>query len=63
MEEDNEESKYLIFPWACGVSWSKKYPVLLKHRDMLWYNMGFRAIVSKRTCEEVHLLHYVVIST
>lgn len=53
MEEDEEEEKYDILPWALGEKWRETYLHFLRKKDSFWKQMKFRAAVSRETCEEV----------
>lgn len=53
IEEDIDEYKYEIFPWALGGNWRSKFSGFLRRRDALLRRIGYRAIVSRKCCEEV----------
>ncbi|XP_064093186.1 uncharacterized protein LOC135205894 [Macrobrachium nipponense] len=53
MEEDEEELKYEVFPWALGKKWHCKYSNILKRRDAIFWKIDCRAVVSKKCCDQV----------
>lgn len=53
LEEDEEDLKYEIIPWAIGNDRPNRIQEFLKERDHLFREIGQRGVVSRICCEEV----------
>ncbi|KAH9284648.1 Speedy protein A [Echinococcus granulosus] len=53
IEEDDEDLKYEIFPWALGIKWRDKISSFLQKKECLWARMHYRAIVGAKCCDDL----------
>ena len=52
-EEDEEELKWELLPWALGPNWRTSFLPFLVEKDQLWMRMDCRSVVSSRQCEQI----------
>ncbi len=53
IEEDTEENRWEILPWALGRSWRYRYISFQREKNELWRKLDFRGVVSRRACDQV----------
>lgn len=53
IEEETEEHRWEILPWALGKDWSCKFNAFIHGKNELWRKMDFKGIVSKKTCLDI----------
>ena len=52
-EEDEDELKWELLPWALGEEWMTSYHKFSVEKDELWKRMGCRSVVSRKQCEQI----------
>ncbi len=52
-EEDEEQAKWELLPWALGPQWQAALRSFLAEREELWRRLGHRTLVSRRQCDRV----------
>ncbi|XP_053702043.1 speedy protein A isoform X1 [Synchiropus splendidus] len=53
MEEEDGYTMVDILSWALGNNWRQKVSDFVRQRDKLWARMNYRAVVTRRSCEEI----------
>ncbi|KAM9777542.1 speedy protein A [Neosynchiropus ocellatus] len=53
VEEEDGYTMFEILSWALGNNWRQKAFDFVRQRDRLWARMNFRAVVTRRSCEEI----------
>nr|CDS29732.2 speedy protein A [Hymenolepis microstoma] len=56
IEEDDEDLKYEIFPWALGTNWRNKISSFLQKKESLWARMNYRSIVGAKCCDDLLMI-------
>lgn len=51
--EEGAYHKRMLYDWALRTERIYRYQQLVKSRDALWKDMGYRAIVRRESCEQV----------
>ncbi|ESN96338.1 hypothetical protein HELRODRAFT_68524, partial [Helobdella robusta] len=59
MEEDEDDYKYEIFPWALGENWSEEFAVFFQWRDSMLIDLDFNVIAEKSKCDEVFYMYFM----
>ena len=55
-EEDDNETKWELLPWALGTQWQPLYQTMMREKKELWQRMRLRSLVSRRQCDQVMAL-------
>ena len=58
MEEDEDDAKFEILPWALGKLWKKRISFFYHEKQMLFWSIDCRAIVSKKCCDDVSSFNF-----
>ena len=53
IEEEREEDRWELLPWALGKRWRGKFHQFVKAKNDFWQRMDFKAIVSAKACTQV----------
>lgn len=53
MEEENDENRWEILPWALGRRWQGKIVNFIHGKNEFWQKLDFRGIVPCRACDQV----------
>ena len=56
MEEERDDDRWELFPWALGMNWQSTYREFLHAKNELWQRMDFRAVVPAKACNQVFSL-------
>lgn len=53
MQEELDEYKWELLPWALGPEWQHRLKEFIKAKNHIWRDMSFYGIVSKAACKNI----------
>ena len=55
-EEEEDQLKWEILPWALGPNWPKKKRYFYEFKFSFWKQMNYRSAVSRKQCDQIMIL-------
>jgi speedy protein len=52
-EEDEDQAKWELLPWALGSDWQSSCRSWIAEKDLLWRRMSYRSLVTRLQCDLV----------
>ena len=52
-EEDEDELKWELLPWALGDKWMSQFRKFSLEKDDIWKRMAYRSVVSRVQCDQI----------
>ena len=57
-EEDEDELKWELLPWALGDEWMSHFHKFSLEKDDIWKRMAYRSVVSRVQCDQIMAISF-----